>query len=71
VSGPYRTPAEREQPRARKRGPWLVPIAIVVLGNWLGQSLLIWIGDVPGALVLLPFPISLVLGWYVRRKLAR
>lgn len=79
VPNPYEAPAaEPARPPAlpsrgrRGGGPWLIPVAIIVLVNGLGRVVLLtaFDGDAPILLLWLTFPASVLLGWHVRRKLA-
>jgi hypothetical protein len=72
---PAAEPARRARPAAPLQnggGPWLIPVAIIVVVNAFGRFVLFaaFDGDAPIFLLWLTFPASVLLGWHVRRRLA-
>jgi hypothetical protein len=56
----------------RKTLGWVLAVATVLFGNWLSLAAIIlaWAPDSPPAMVLfLPFPLSLAIGYLVKRKM--
>jgi hypothetical protein len=79
AKNPYEPPAATGQPRRTIPGrgllPWVVAVAVVLVGSVLGISALLsfWPEEdgPPAILIFMPWFLSLALGWGIRRKLAR
>jgi hypothetical protein len=76
---PYQAPktpsseAARASKARRVVFAWVLAVAVVLVGSVLGEIAVVALSGEegpPAVLVLLPWPTSLALGWFVKRKLS-